>query len=65
MYAYPGQVNKFTVTLTRSGRWIGRCAQLCGLYHYEMDFWLRAEPPSQFSQWLGAHGGTALAGSGS
>ena len=61
MLAYPGHVNKFTVTLTRSGHWIGRCAQLCGLYHYEMDFWLRAESPAQFSQWLRAHGGSAAA----
>jgi cytochrome c oxidase subunit 2 len=65
MYAYPGHVNTFTVTLTKSGRWIGRCAQLCGLYHYEMDFWLRAESPAQYNQFLRAHGGTALTGSGS
>ena len=65
MYAYPGHVNKFTVTLTKSGRWIGRCAQLCGLYHYEMDFWLQAESPAQYHQFLRAHGGTALAGGGS
>jgi hypothetical protein len=30
-----------------------------------MDFWLRAEPPAQFGQWLRAHGGTTLAESGS
>ena len=64
MYAYPGHVNKFTVTLTSSGRWIGRCAQLCGLYHYEMDFWLQAEPLAQYNQFLRAHGGTALSGGG-
>jgi cytochrome c oxidase subunit 2 len=65
MYAYPGHVNKFTVTLTRQGRWIGRCAQLCGLYHYQMDFWIKAESPAQYNQFLRAHGGTALTGSGS
>jgi cytochrome c oxidase subunit 2 len=66
MLAYPGQVNKFTVTLTSNGRWIGRCAQLCGLYHYEMDFWLRAESPAQFSHWMQARGGSAaVLGSGS
>jgi cytochrome c oxidase subunit 2 len=41
IYAYPDHVNRFTVTLTHDGRWIGRCAQICGLYHYAMDFWLR------------------------
>jgi cytochrome c oxidase subunit 2 len=66
MYAYPGQVNKFTVALTSSGHWIGRCAQLCGLYHYEMDFWVQAESPAQFSRWLRARGGSPAAlGSGS
>lgn len=65
MYAYPGHVNRFTVTLTSSGRYIGRCAQLCGLYHYEMDFWLQAESPARFGRWLRAHGGSAAAlGSG-
>jgi heme/copper-type cytochrome/quinol oxidase subunit 2 len=64
MYAYPGQTNKFTVTLADTGRWIGRCAQLCGLYHYEMDFYLKAVPPSQFDQWLRAHNGSASAGGG-
>ena len=59
MFAYPGHVNDFTVTLTSSGRWIGRCAQLCGLYHYEMDFWLQAESPARFGRWLRAHGGSA------
>ena len=59
MYAYPGHTSTFTVTLSRTGRWIGRCAQLCGLYHYEMDFYLQAVPPSAFSAFIRARGGTA------
>jgi cytochrome c oxidase subunit 2 len=46
MYAYPGHVNRLTVTLPHTGRRIGRCAQLCGLYHYQMDFYLQAESPA-------------------
>jgi cytochrome c oxidase subunit II len=61
IYAYPGHVNSFTVTLQHDGRWIGRCSELCGLYHYRMDFWVRAVPPAQFGQWLRANGGTASA----
>jgi cytochrome c oxidase subunit 2 len=64
MYAYPGHTNKFTVTLTHTGRWIGRCAQLCGLYHYQMDFYLQAVPPAQFDHWLRAHEGSVTAGGG-
>ena len=64
IYAYPGHVNTFTVTLTHTGRWIGRCAQLCGLFHYEMDFYLQAETPAQFDRWLRAQGGSVTSGRG-
>jgi cytochrome c oxidase subunit II len=64
MDAYPGHVDKFTVTMPRAGRWNGRCAQFCGLYHYRMDFWLQAVSPAQFSSWLRARSGVAAAGGG-
>jgi cytochrome c oxidase subunit 2 len=63
MDAFPGHVNSFTVTVDREGRWIGRCAQFCGLYHYIMDFWVQAVSPAQYGQWLHAHAGTT-AGAG-
>lgn len=59
MYAYPGHVNSFTVTLAHPGRWIGRCAQLCGLYHYGMDFYLRGVPQAAFDRFLQANGGSS------
>ncbi len=52
LYAYPGRVENLTVTIPQAGRWIGRCAQLCGLYHYQMDFWLQAVPPAAFQRFL-------------
>ena len=52
LYAYPGIVQSLTVTIPRTGRWIGRCAQLCGLYHYEMDFYLQAVSPAAFRTFL-------------
>lgn len=60
MYAYPGRTNSFTVTPTQTGQWIGRCAQLCGLYHYEMDFYLHVVSPAAFNSYLRAHGGSAM-----
>jgi cytochrome c oxidase subunit 2 len=57
MDAFPDHVNTFSVTLAHTGRWIGRCAQLCGLYHYRMDFYLQAVTMAQFDSWLRAHGG--------
>lgn len=64
-YAYPGHVNDLDVTMTRDGRWIGRCANICGMYHYEMDFWVKAVPPAQFGTFLHAHGASVAAASGS
>jgi cytochrome c oxidase subunit 2 len=64
IYAYPGHVNSFTVTLTQDGKWTGRCSELCGLYHYQMDFYVRAIPPAAFDRWIAAHGGSATAVSG-
>lgn len=51
-YAYPNHTNSFTVTIPRPGQWIGRCAQLCGIYHYNMDFYVRAVPPAAFRTFL-------------
>jgi cytochrome c oxidase subunit 2 len=50
--AYPGQVNTFTITFQKTGRWLGRCAQLCGVYHYEMDFYVQAVRPAAFAAFL-------------
>jgi cytochrome c oxidase subunit 2 len=52
LYAYPGHVQSLTVTIPRPGQWIGRCAQLCGLDHFQMDFVLRAVPPAAFRNYL-------------
>jgi cytochrome c oxidase subunit 2 len=52
LYAYPGHVASATLTIPRAGKWINRCAQLCGLDHYEMWFWLEAVPPSAFQSYL-------------
>lgn len=52
LYAYPDHVNSATLTVPRAGKWMNRCAQLCGLYHYQMDFWLQAVPPATFQRYL-------------
>lgn len=50
--AFPNHVNLVNFSLSRAGRWVGRCAEFCGLYHYSMDFSLQAVSPSQFAAWL-------------
>lgn len=57
--AFPGHTTTFTTTVTQTGRWLGRCAQYCGLYHSTMDFWLQAVPPKQFRDWLSAQMSTS------
>lgn len=52
LYAYPGHVQSLTVTIPRAGKWMSRCAVLCGIYHFEMDFWLRAIPPAAFATFM-------------
>ena len=59
IYAYPGHDNSFTVRLTHTGRWIGRCSEFCGLYHDKMDYYLQVVSPARFDHWMHAHGGSA------
>lgn len=61
MYAYPDHVNSFTTTLNQTGRWEGRCAQICGLYHYEMYFYVQVVSPVAFGRFMRSHGGAATA----
>ena len=52
---FPGNVrNVFEVTLDKQGRYIGRCAELCGTYHAFMQFELVAVSPEKFDQFLAA-----------
>jgi len=52
---FPGNVrNAFEVTLDRQGRYVGRCAELCGTYHAFMQFELVAVSPEKYTQFLAA-----------
>ncbi|HET9893818.1 MAG TPA: hypothetical protein VFQ44_02685 [Streptosporangiaceae bacterium] len=50
--AFPGHVNSFMVKVPRPGRWAGRCAQFCGVFHFQMEFYVRAVPKAAFGRWL-------------
>jgi cytochrome c oxidase subunit II len=50
--AIPGQLNQFDITIPRSGRFLGECAEFCGLNHADMVFYLRAVPRDQFDRWV-------------
>ena len=48
----PGRDNQFEITITRTGNYIGRCAELCGVDHDRMDFFVQVLSPGDFSKWL-------------
>ncbi|MFL6138301.1 MAG: cytochrome c oxidase subunit II [Frankiaceae bacterium] len=62
----PGRDNQFELTIRRTGTYIGRCAELCGVDHDRMDFFLQVLPRDQFDNWLagarsrGAQSGQAI-----
>jgi cytochrome c oxidase subunit 2 len=52
---FPGDVrNVFQVTLEKEGAYVGRCAELCGTYHSQMNFELRAVSPEQYDRFIAA-----------
>jgi cytochrome c oxidase subunit 2 len=52
---FPGNTrNAFQVTLDKTGRYIGRCAELCGTYHAFMQFEMVVVTPEKFDQFLTA-----------
>jgi cytochrome c oxidase subunit II len=52
---FPGNVhNKFQVTIQTTGAYVGRCAELCGTYHSQMNFELLAVTPAQYATYITA-----------
>ncbi|WP_221401951.1 cytochrome c oxidase subunit II [Actinoplanes lutulentus] len=57
---FPGSVrNVFEVTLDKEGRYVGRCAELCGTYHAFMNFELVTVSEAKFNQFLESKKGGA------
>ena len=44
--------NVIEVEVTRAGTWTGRCAEYCGLNHWQMAFTVRAVPADEFADWV-------------
>ena len=57
----PGRVNQFELTPTKLGTFSGECAELCGVDHSRMLFWVKVVPPQEYQhqlQLLAAEGKT-------
>jgi cytochrome c oxidase subunit 2 len=50
----PGRQNSFEITVEKPGAYVGRCAELCGTYHAQMNFEMRAVSQEKYQQWVGA-----------
>jgi cytochrome c oxidase subunit 2 len=46
--------NQFEFTPTANGHYVGRCAELCGTYHSQMNFEVRVVDPDKYQQYLDA-----------
>jgi cytochrome c oxidase subunit 2 len=52
---FPGDVrNVFEVNIQKEGRYVGRCAELCGTYHSQMNFEMVTVSPDKYAQYLAA-----------
>jgi cytochrome c oxidase subunit 2 len=56
-YAQPGFTNIFDLNIVRPGLYRGRCSQLCGVYHTQMLFTIKAMTQEQFDLWVRSHAG--------
>lgn len=55
VFPYPEKNNTdnvFQTTVDRQGAFVGRCAELCGTYHSQMNFEMRALPGDLFDRYL-------------
>lgn len=48
----PGQQNEMWLEADEPGRYRGQCAEFCGLQHAHMAFFVVADPPDEFDEWL-------------
>lgn len=48
----PGQSNRMTLYTDEAGEYRGACAELCGVQHAKMLFYVIAQPPDEFEQWV-------------
>lgn len=50
--AVTGDRNELWLEADTPGRYRGQCAEFCGLQHANMVFWVEADPPDEFEEWL-------------
>jgi cytochrome c oxidase subunit II len=67
----PGVDNEIDVTPTEQGQYVGRCAEYCGLSHWQMSYTVRVVSQKEYDAWVAeqraapSDTGGAVAGEGS
>ena len=49
---FPTPQNQFEITATQTGSYVGRCAELCGTYHSQMNFEVRVVRNDDYRRYL-------------
>jgi cytochrome c oxidase subunit 2 len=49
--AIPGRTSSFDLRPSKTGTFLGRCAEFCGLDHALMNFRVRVVPPDEYARW--------------
>jgi cytochrome c oxidase subunit 2 len=50
--ALPGKINHIVITPTDEGVYEGKCAELCGVFHDRMNFYVHVVSDAKFQSWL-------------
>lgn len=58
----PGVRNEIDVTPTKTGSFVGRCAEFCGLDHWRMNFTVRVVSAAEYEAWLAQQQGSGEEG---
>jgi cytochrome c oxidase subunit II len=48
----PGVDNEIQITPTRTGTYVGRCAEFCGLDHWRMQYTVRVVTADEYEDWV-------------
>ncbi|OAA28305.1 cytochrome c oxidase subunit 2 [Frankia sp. EI5c] len=48
----PGRINEFELTATKTGTFVGRCAELCGTDHDRMTFYVKVVPGAEYDRFI-------------
>jgi cytochrome c oxidase subunit 2 len=48
----PGVHNEIDVTPTEEGSYVGRCAEFCGLDHWQMSYTVRVVSQAEYEDWI-------------